>query len=282
MIKQLSLLPVLCFVLLSACRKENVTAENSTASATSTAADAAARSAVFVKAIQPFSDSVTGGDSFPVTVVLNKPAPAGGFQAYVTTARPTGPIADVPAYVTIPEGQSAGTITVHTIPVRATEIEVFFAGPASNGVGLEYLIAILPRPVNDPRPALQFLEAENAVLTGAHAVFGGESYFSNGGFAAYDKTSGGSVQFKFNIEKAGNYFLVLKYATPFKFNLEKVTMKVALNGLATATDFPFTANETATQIVNTIQYLKKGMNDVTVTSIGKGSERLDYLEVAAK
>ena len=281
MVKYLLFLSVSCIVLMSlACRKESP--QSVTGSATISSEASAAREKVFVKAIQPYSDSVIGGNSFPVTVVLNKPAPVGGFRAYVTTARPTGPIADVPAYVTIPAGDSTGTIIVHTIPVSATEIEVFFVGPASSVVELEYLVAILPRPAGDLRPPLQFLEAENAVLNGAHAVFGGDPYFSNGGFAVYDKNTGGSVQFKFNIEKAGTYFLVLKYATPSKYGLEPVSMRLDLNGLKTIADFPFSANETSTLILNTTRFLNRGMNEITVTSIGKGTERFDYLEVAAE
>ncbi len=59
-------------------------------------------------------------------------------------------------------------------------------------------------------------------------------------------------------------------------------MQVNLNGYKKLVNFPFTANETSTQIVNSIQFLKRGNNEVTITSIDKGTLWLDYLEVAAE
>lgn len=280
--KNILSLTIICIIIsLQACKKENSEVTQGKTLNKSSVENVSGET-TYVKAITPFSASVIGGDTFAVTVVLNQPAPSGGFQAYVKTVRLTGPIVDVPSYVTIPQGQTTGTIIVHTIPVRVTEIELFLVGPSYNILDLQYFIRILPRLKNDPRPPIQFLEAENAVLKGTHAVFGGEPYFSNGGFAEYDKTNGGSVTFNFSVKKTNNYFIVLKYATPSKYNLKTVVMQIELNGKKVNTNFPFTANETATQILNTIQLLNNGNNTVKITSIGKGVERLDYLEVAAQ
>ena len=78
-----------CMLWLVSCQKENIiTAKSNLISSQSSTADAAAaRQKVYVKAIRPYSDSVIGGDVFPVTVVLNKPAPAGGSNCKIYASR---------------------------------------------------------------------------------------------------------------------------------------------------------------------------------------------------
>jgi hypothetical protein len=69
-----------------------------------------------------FLHTVVGGETFTVTVRLDRPAPTGGTRVRVSKLRDSGPIYTLPKEAVIPEGGRSRTFTVETLPIAPGDI----------------------------------------------------------------------------------------------------------------------------------------------------------------
>jgi hypothetical protein len=117
-----------------------------------------------------FLHTVVGGETFTVTLRLDRPAPAGGTRVRVSKLRDSGPIYTLPKEAVIPEGGRSRTFTVETLPIAPGDITPSNQQLAGSIVSVEHpdvlfgSVFIVPRPRDDPRGDPVTYEAEKAIL----------------------------------------------------------------------------------------------------------------------
>lgn len=178
------------------------------------------------------------GTPFTATMRLNRPAPAGGLGVNVLNFFPFGPVAGFPAVggnrYTIPEGEQELTIIIETVPASR-----FFLGnriafyledpdPEVGEIGRKFSDGFRINFTTNPDRPISTFEAEDARLRGTAVV--DEDFGEDNASVEYIFGSRSTVIFDVDVEEAGNYELVLRYANSLTASLRD------------AREFPVTLN----------------------------------------
>ncbi|MFI7134281.1 cellulase family glycosylhydrolase [Nonomuraea sp. NPDC050153] len=125
-----------------------------------------------------------------------------------------------------------------------------------------------------PAQAATTYEAENATVSQG-VVESNHAGYSGTGFVNYDNTTGSYVEFAVDAATAGPATLTLRYANGTTTNRP---MTIAVNGTATAKDFPGTGAWTTWQEATVTTTLNAGTNTVRATATtANGGPNLDRL-----
>lgn len=121
------------------------------------------------------------------------------------------------------------------------------------------------------------LEGEYAVLNGATFRWGYPG-FTGEGFADFDNTTGGYVEWSVNIPIAGEYTIDFRYANG---SIKDRPLELKVNGqtVVNSLSFPPTTSWTNWTSLKTVQTLRAGMNTVRITSIGFNGGNFDHIKV---
>lgn len=243
---------------------------------------------VYVKGIALSTNQVIGGEKFTATVILNQPAPAGGLAVTVTKNSTNSPLLDLPRSLVVPQGDTAVSLVIQTLPVIGNTVDILFGRPAPFFSNLTP-ITILPRPASDPRPPLQVLEAENARLTRAVVVDAksNQASFSGGAYVMYTRPSGGIIRFDVTPGQVGETILIFDYS-PLTTSDPAFKLALDVNGTSYPVTFPplskiITTSDgiSTTGNVSLRVPLKAGPNVVRLLTTGQGGPNIDKLTVAA-
>jgi hypothetical protein len=232
-----------------------------------------------------FLYTIVGGETFTVTLRLDRPSPAGGTRVLVRKLRDSGPIYTLPKEAVIPQGARSRTFTVETLPIargdRVTPSNQQLAGSIVSVENPDVLfgsVFIVPRPVGDPRGDPVTYEAENGRLSGARVVSdaGPWSLASNEAFVVYTSSTG-SVELDAQA-RAGTNLVVFRYAY---FGDESRLMRVTINGTARLVTFQPTPGESWYQLTAIRADLRAGANTIRISAVRRSPPvNLDFLQVA--
>jgi hypothetical protein len=182
-----------------------------------------------------FLHTVVGGQTFTVTLRLDRPAPAGGTRVRVSKLRDSGPIYTLPKEAVIPEGGRRRTFTVEKLPIAPGDITPSNRQLAGSIVSVEHpdvlfgSVFVVPRLRDDPRGDPVTYEAETTTLAGARVVSdaGPWSLASNEAFVVYTSRTGSAT---FDVQaRGGTSLVVFRYAYT---GFEPRQMRVTINGAA--------------------------------------------------
>ena len=231
-----------------------------------------------------FLHTVVGGETFTVTLRLDRAAPSGGTRVRVSKLRDSGPIYTLPKEAVIPEGGRSRTFTVETLPIAPGDITPSNQQLAGSIVSVENpdvllgSVFIVPRPRDDPRGDPVTYEAENAALVGARVVSdaGPYSLASNEAFVVYTSRTGSAT---FDVQaRGGTSLVVFRYAYT---GFEPRQMRVTINGAGRLVSFPPTPGESWYQLWAIQAPLLSGANMIRVAAIRRSEPvNLDFIQVA--
>lgn len=231
-----------------------------------------------------FLHRVVGGETFTVTLRLDRPSPAGGTRVRAAKLRDSGPIYTLPKEAVIPPAARSHTFTVETLPVAPGDITPSNQQLSGSIVSVENpdvlfgSVFVDPRPRNDPRGDPVTYEAENAALSGARVVSdaGPFSLASNEAFVVYTSRTGSVT---FNVQaRAGTNLIIFRYAYT---GFEPRQMRVTVNGDARLVTFQPTPGESWYQLTAIQASLQAGPNTIRVAAVRRSEPvNLDFLQVA--
>jgi hypothetical protein len=231
-----------------------------------------------------FLHTVVGGETFTVTLRLDRPSPAGGTRVRVSKLRDSGPIYTLPKEAVIPAGARNHTFTVETLPLAPGDITPSNQQLAGSIVSVENpdvlfgSVFVVPRPRNDPRGDPVTYEAENATLSGAQVVSdaGPYSLASGEAFVRYTSRAGSAT---FDVQaRAGTNLVVFRYAYT---GFEPRQMRVTVNGSGRLVTFPPTPGESWYQLTAIQAPLRAGANTIRVAAVRRSEPvNLDFVQVA--
>jgi hypothetical protein len=231
-----------------------------------------------------FLPTVVGGETFTVTLRLDRPSPAGGTRVRVSKLRDSGPIYTLPKEAVIPAGVRNHTFTVETLPLAPGDITPSNQQLAGSIVSIEDpdvlfgSVFVVPRPRNDPRGDPVTYEAENATLSGARVVSdaGPYSLASNEAFVRYTSPTGSAT---FDVQaRAGTNLVIFRYAYT---GFEPRQMRVTVNGSGRLVVFPPTPGESWYQLTAIQAPLRAGANTIRVAAVRRSEPvNLDFVQVA--
>ncbi|MGH7358567.1 MAG: hypothetical protein ACREJR_07125 [Candidatus Rokuibacteriota bacterium] len=231
-----------------------------------------------------FLHTVVGGETFTVTLRLDRAAPAGGTRVRVSKLRDSGPIYTLPKEAVIPQGGRSRTFTVETLPIAPGDITPSNQQLAGSIVSVENpdvlfgSVFVVPRPRDDPRGDPVTYEAENATLSGARVVSdaGPYSLASNEAFVVYTSRTGSAT---FDVQaRGGTNLVIFRYAYT---GFEARQMRVTVNGSGQLVTFPPTPGESWYQLTAIQAPLQTGSNTIRVAAVRRSAPvNLDFLQVA--
>jgi hypothetical protein len=231
-----------------------------------------------------FLHTVVGGETFTVTLRLDRAAPAGGTRVRVSKLRDSGPIYTLPKEAVIPQGARSRTFAVETLPVAPGDITPSNQQLAGSIVSVENpdvlfgSVFVVPRPRDDPRGDPVTYEAEIATLAGARVVSdaGPWSLASNEAFVVYTSRTGSAT---FAVQaRAGTNLVIFRYAYT---GFEPRQMRVTINGTGRLVSFPPTPGESWYQLWAIQAPLLAGANTIRAAAVRRSEPiNLDFLQVA--
>ena len=231
-----------------------------------------------------FLHTVVGGETFTVTLRLDRPSPAGGTRVLVRKLRDSGPIHTLPKEAVIPQGARSRTFSVETLPIAPggiTPSNQQLAGSIQSIENPDVLfgsVFVVPRPRDDPRGDPVTYEAESAALAGARVVSdaGPYSLASNEAFVVYTSRTGSAT---FGVQaRAGANLIIFRYAYT---GFEPRQMRVTVNGSGRLVTFQPTPGESWYQLTAIQAPLRAGQNTIRVAAVRRSDPvNLDFIQVA--
>jgi len=117
------------------------------------------------------TDSVAGGSVVTGTITLQRPAPAGGTDVTIVTSDTS--LAQPPAHVVVPEGQTSASFSIATATVAAAAPAVFDVGTANDGYHApQARLTIRPAGSAAPAPSLSTVTLTSPGVVGGTSATG--------------------------------------------------------------------------------------------------------------
>src|SRR5262249_10788638 len=117
------------------------------------------------------TDSIAGGTAVTGTVTLQRPAPAGGIDVTIVCSDTS--LAQPPAHVVVPEGQTSASFPIATATVAGAAPAVFDIGTANDGYhASQARLTIRPAGSAPPAPSLSTVTLTSPSVVGGTSMTG--------------------------------------------------------------------------------------------------------------